>query len=87
MPVLFKMHFTPTSASWLSMVERFLRDNTEKRIRRGVFTSVPDLVSAIEANLEQHNVEPAPYIWTESASDILAKVQRAHESLDKTASA
>lgn len=83
----FVMHFTPTSASWLNMVERFFRDLTEKRIRRGAFNSVPELVIAIEEYLQQHNIEPAPYIWTKSASDILAKVQRAHESLDKTPSA
>jgi len=83
----FIMHFTPTSASWLNMVERLFRDITEKRIRRGVFTSVPDLITAIEEYLDQHNEEPTPYIWTKSASDILAKVQRAHKALDKTASA
>lgn len=82
----FHIHFTPTSASWLNMVERFFRDITQKRIRRGVFTSVPDLVSAIDEYIEVHNADPAPYIWTKSASDILAKVKRARKKLDKMAS-
>ncbi len=82
----FHIHFTPTSASWLNMVERFFRDITQKMIRRGVFTSVPELVSAIDKYLKVHNAAPAPYIWTKSASDILAKVERARRKLDKTAS-
>lgn len=51
----FVMHFTPTSASWLNMVERFFRDITTERLRRGVFTSVPDLVKAIDAYIAHHN--------------------------------
>lgn len=82
----FHIHFTPTSASWLNMVERFFRDITQKRIRRGVFKSVPDLISAVDGYIESHNANPAPYIWTKSASDILAKVKRAREKLDKMAS-
>lgn len=82
----FHIHFTPTSASWLNMVERFFRDITQKMIRRGVFTSVPELVSAIEKYIKVHNAAPAPYVWTKSASDILAKVERARRKLNKTAS-
>jgi len=82
----FHIHFTPTSSSWLNMIERFFRDLTQKRLRRGVFINVPDLVSAIEEYLELHNVEPAPYIWTTSANDILAKVQRAHQTANKRGS-
>lgn len=77
----FHVHFTPTSASWLNMVERFFRDLTQKRLRRGVFKSLPDLISAIEAYLAQHNKKPKPFIWTKSASDILEKVTRARKAL------
>jgi hypothetical protein len=80
------MHFTPTSASWLNMVERFFRDITEKRIRRGVFRSVPELIAAIESYIANHNEAPKPFIWTAKASDILEKVTRARRTLDKVAS-
>ena len=79
----FHVHYTPTSASWLNMVERFFRDITQNRIRRGVFHSVPELVAAIEAYAAQHNRDPKPFIWTAKASDILEKVTRARRSLDK----
>ncbi len=82
----FHIHFTPTSASWLNMVERFFRDLTTKRLRRGVFRSVPDLIAAIEEHREHHNENPKPYIWTKSANDILEKVKRARQILNKTAS-
>jgi transposase len=73
----FHMHFTPTSSSWLNMVERFFRDITDKRIRRGVFTSVADLETAINEYIAVLNAKPKPFIWTAKASDILAKVTRA----------
>jgi hypothetical protein len=73
----FHVHFTPTSASWLNMVERFFRDITHNRIRRGVFRSVPKLIDAIKGYIDQHNQDPKPFIWTAKASDILAKVVRA----------
>jgi len=82
----FKVHFTPTSASWLNMVERFFRDLTENRLRRGVFRSVGDLTTAIDEYLVRHNQDPKPYIWTKSASDILEKVTRARQTLLKSAS-
>jgi transposase len=72
----FVMHFTPTSASWLNMVERFFRDISENRIRRDSFTSVAELEQAIAQYIEHHNKNPKPFIWTASASDILAKVTR-----------
>ena len=75
------MHFTPTSASWLNMVERFLRDITEKRLRRGVFTSVAELTTAIDDYIAHHNIKPKPFIWTKSARDILQKVIRANSRL------
>jgi len=77
----FVMHFTPTSASWLNMVERFFRDITTARLRRGVFTSVPELVEAIEEYIAHHNTNPKPFIWTKSARDILQKVIRANSRL------
>jgi transposase len=77
----FVMHFTPTSASWLNMVERFFRDITDKRIRRDSFTSVAELELAIDLYVAHHNSDPKPFIWTASASDILAKVTRAKAAL------
>lgn len=74
----FHMHFTPTSASWLNMVERFFRDITTERLRRGVFTSVPELIGAIDEYIAHHNTKPKPFIWTKSAKDILQKVIRAN---------
>lgn len=56
------MHFTPTSASWLNMVERFFRDIAVNRPRRGVFTSVPELVTAIDEYVAHHNIKPKPFI-------------------------
>ena len=77
----FNIHFTPTSASWLNMVERFFRDISENRLRRGVFTSVPELVEAIDEYVTHHNANPKPFIWTKSARDILQKVIRANSRL------
>jgi transposase len=77
----FHMHFTPTSASWLNMVERFFRDLTTERLRRGVFTSVPELIGAIKDYVEHHNKNPKPFIWTAKANDILQKVIRANRRL------
>jgi len=80
----FHIHFTPTSASWLNMVERFFRDLTCKRLRRGVFTSVPTLIDAINAYIQATNQAPKPFIWTAKATDILEKVKLARESLHKS---
>jgi transposase len=78
----FHMHFTPTSASWLNMVERFFRDLTVNRLRRGVFHDVIELVEAIDSYIDQHNVTPKPFIWTAKAKDILEKVKRARQTLN-----
>jgi hypothetical protein len=75
------MHFTPTSASWLNMVERFFRDITVSRLRRGVFTSAPELVTAIKEYVAYCNTKPKPFGWTKSAADILQKVIRANSRL------
>ena len=77
----FHIHFTPTSASWLNMVERFFRDITTEQIRRGAFTSVPELVTAIHEYIDHHNLDPKPFIWTATARDILEKVIRANSRL------
>jgi transposase len=71
----FHVHFTPTSASWLNMVERFFRDLSERRLRKGVFRSVDELVQAVTEYVAQHNRDPKPFIWTATASDILEKVK------------
>ena len=78
----FKMHFTPTSASWLNLVERFFAKITTQRIRRGVFTSVAELVKAIHDYLDRHNARPKPFVWTKSAETILARERRALETLE-----
>ena len=77
----FHLHFTPTSASWLNMIERFFRSLTTGRLRRGVFRSVPELVAAIQEYVRHHNEHPKPFIWTAKAADILQKVIRANRRL------
>ena len=77
----FHMHFTPTSASWLNMVERFFRDLTTQQLRRGIFTSVPELIETIDGYINKHNKNPKPFIWTAKANDILEKVVRANQHL------
>ena len=72
----YQIHFTPTSASWLNQVERWFRDLTERRIRRGSFDSLRSLEKAIREYLEQNDREPRPFIWTADADLILGKVQR-----------
>ena len=83
----FHMHFTPTSASWLNMVERFFRDLTQKRIRRGVFRDVEELIMAVETYIDKHNIDPKPFVWTAKANDILEKVKRARAALNNRRSA
>jgi len=79
----FHVYFTPTRSSWLNMVERFFRDLTQHRLRRGVFHNVEELTTAIGDDIDHHNQQPKPFIWTATASDILAKVARARKVLDK----
>ncbi|MCA1678354.1 MAG: IS630 family transposase [Actinobacteria bacterium] len=78
----FQLHFTPTSSSWLNLVERFFGKLTDKAIRRGVFKSVPDLVAAIDAYLQANNDNPTPFVWTATADSILEKVQRGRVTLN-----
>ena len=77
----FHMHFTPTSASWLNMVERFFSEITTKKIRRGVFKSVQTLIDAIMDFVEKHNENPKIFTWTKDADTILAKVAKCTEAL------
>jgi transposase len=79
----FHMHFTPTSSSWLNLVERWFREITDKRIRRGVFHSVKQLIAAIDAYIKDHNENPRSFVWTAQAEAILEKMRRARAVLDK----
>lgn len=78
----FHVYFTPTSSSWLNMVERFFRDLTNNRLRRGVFRDVEELIGAIGDYIDQHNRNPKPFVWTAKATDILEKVKRARAAVD-----
>lgn len=75
------LHFTPTSSSWMNLVERFFRDLTEDAVREGSFTSVPDLVRAIETYLVERNNAPKRYVWKAQGRDILIKINRARATL------
>jgi len=70
-----QLHFTPTSSSWLNLVERWFRELTENSLRRGVFHCVPDLIASIEEYMKVHNNEPKPFVWTTTAESILTKVR------------
>ncbi len=78
----FHLHFIPTSSSWLNMVERWFGKLDDKAIRRGIFHSVPDLITAIETYLTANNTNPTPFVWTATAQQILAKVRRGRVALD-----
>jgi transposase len=78
----FHVYFTPTSSSWLNMVERFFRDLTQNRLRRGIFRDVEELITAIGEYIDKHNDSPKPFVWTAKASDILEKVKRARKALN-----
>ena len=78
----FHLHFTPTSSSWLNLVERWFRDITTKRIRRGSFTSVDELTAAIHDYIAHNNDNPKPFVWTKTAGQIIAKVRRGRVALE-----
>ncbi len=78
----FELHFTPTSSSWLNMIEIFFGRLTDKAIRRGIFNSVSDLIDAIETYLAAHNDNPSPFQWTATSEKILEKVKRGRVTLD-----
>jgi transposase len=78
----FHLHFTPTSSSWLNLIERWFRDLTTKRLRRGSFGSVADLIAAIEAYLDTHNQNPQIFVWSAPVEQILTKIAKCKEALD-----
>ena len=77
----FTLHLIPTSSSWLNLMERWFRELTDKKIRRGSFTSVTDLIAAIEDYIAHHNDNPKPYKWTKTAEEIIEKVRRGRVAL------
>jgi transposase len=77
------LHFIPTSSSWLNLVERFFGLLTTKQLKRGVFSSVSDLEEKITEFITCNNLNPKPFVWTKSADEIIRKVNRAREALDK----
>lgn len=81
------LHFTPTSSSWLNLIERWFNELTERRLRRGVFTSVPQLIEAIELWTEHWNDDPKPFVWHKQAEEIVAKVRRGRATLTQVKSA
>ncbi|MGA2517392.1 MAG: IS630 family transposase [Thermodesulfobacteriota bacterium] len=78
----FHMHFIPTPSSWLNMVERWFREITEKRIRRGTFRNVATLITAIKDYLDNHNQNPHIVVWTVPVERILTKIAKCKEALD-----
>jgi len=78
----FHLHFIPTSSSWLNMIERWFREITDKRIRRGSFGSVPELTAAIQEYVDNHNQSPQVFVWSASVERILTKIAKCKEALD-----
>jgi transposase len=79
--------FTPTSSSWVNLVERFFAELTNKRLRRGVFTSVPVLIESIELWIANWNTDPKPFVWHKAAEEIIEKVRRGRTALAQVKSA
>ncbi|MEX2093699.1 MAG: IS630 family transposase [Pirellulales bacterium] len=77
----FHLHFTPTSSSWLNLVERYFAEITRKRIRRGTFRNVGELIAAINDYVKHTNADPKPFVWTKTANQIIRKINRAREAL------
>ena len=78
----FHLHFIPTSSSWLNMIERWFREITDKRIRRGTFHNVPELITAIKDYLDNHNQSPQVFVWSAPVERILTKIAKCKEALD-----
>jgi transposase len=78
------LHFTPTSSSWLNLIERWFKELNDKRLRRGVFTSVADLTAAITEWAEHWNTDPKPFVWKATAEQIITKVRRGRQSPTRT---
>ena len=79
----FVVHYVPTSCSWLNLIERWFAELTNKRIRRGSFLSVDDLIAAIEEFLAAWNEHPKPFVWTATVDSILAKLARCRQTLEQ----
>jgi transposase len=77
----FHLHFTPTSSSWLNLVERWFRELTARRLKRGSFASVAELVAAIDDYITHNNTNPKPFVWHKTADDIIVKVRRGRVAL------
>jgi transposase len=77
------IHYIPTSSSWLNLIERWFKELTDKRLRRGSFTSVDQLIDSIEVWTEHWNKNPKPFIWHKTAEEIIAKVRRGRAALDR----
>ena len=77
------LHFTPTSSSWLNLIERWFKELTDKRLRRGTFNSVADLSTAITTWAAHWNENPKPFIWKAAAQDIITKVRRGRPTLNE----
>lgn len=78
----FHLHFTPTSSSWLNMVERWFRELTQKQIRRGSFYNVPELIRVIEQYIKTHNQKPQVFVWSAPVEKIMEKIAKCKEALD-----
>jgi transposase len=78
----FHLHFTPTSSSWLNLVERWFRDLTQQRIQPGSFHAVQELVTAIKTYIENHNQKPHVFVWSAPVERILSKIAKCKEALD-----
>jgi transposase len=78
----FQVRFTPTSSPWFNTLERFFRDLTQKRLRRGVFRDVEEPITAIGKYIDQHKKEPKPFLWTAKAAEILEREERARAAMD-----
>lgn len=83
-PAPLALHFTPTSSSWLNLIERWFKELNDKRLRRGVFTSVADLTAAITEWAEHWNTDPKPFVWKATAEQIITKVRRGRQSPTRT---
>jgi transposase len=81
------LHFTPTSSSWLNLVERWFKQLTDRRLRRGTFSSVPALIDAISTWVDHWNDDPKPFVWHAAAEEILEKVRRGRKTLSQVKSA
>jgi len=81
------LHSTPTSASWLNLVERWFKELTDRRLRRGVFASVDDLLDGIYDWAAHWNTDPKPFVWHKTAEEIIAKTRRGRDALTRTKSA